>query len=268
MQLRACAQIKDVSDALDQLLCIFTARASSCMAPEPDVCRRQGSYLQATCETLKRVRARSHASMHVHSQCMHSHAHFPCYMHTRSHASMRTYAYASEKPTRHQAPFHVCCHLRGSASVLMAILLLPQHEPTLRRIFDMVAKAPVGTATASSGDGAGGAPRGHRRSPSPSKARGSELTASAEQWLHILRTHRLLDDVSEKDALRAYCWSLMVVRDPDTAVGRRKETLMPFESFLEALCHMARMKALPSAAELAQVIACHGRVFSVRHGLR
>jgi len=58
----------------------------------------------------------------------------------------------------------------------------------------------------------------------------------------------LLDaDLSEREAALCFAWSRMgVVETPSP-----KESLMPFEGFLEALCHLSLLKALPTDEQLA-----------------
>ena len=76
---------------------------------------------------------------------------------------------------------------------------------------------------------------------------------SAEQWLRSMRALHMIDvDLSEYDALRCFAWSRMVVGNYHTQRGRHEDTHLAFEGFLEAICRLAALKALPPDQEVKE----------------
>ena len=71
------------------------------------------------------------------------------------------------------------------------------------------------------------------------------------EWKALLRGLGLIGvDLLEVDASLCFSWARMVVVDDTNAKGFFKETHLPFEGFLEGLCRVAVLKALPSDAEV------------------
>jgi len=78
---------------------------------------------------------------------------------------------------------------------------------------------------------------------------------SFEAWAKFIRridgsTPLIGIDLTERDVSFAFAWSRMVVAQPYTAGGGVKNRHVPFEGFLEALCRVAALKALPTDDEL------------------
>ena len=91
-----------------------------------------------------------------------------------------------------------------------------------------------------------------RRTPltGPLRKFASQLIGLAE-WDAFMRAVGLVGpDVTERDLMLGFAWSRMCVIDGRTERGRLKETLCPFEGFLEALCRIASLKALPTGEEI------------------
>ena len=74
-----------------------------------------------------------------------------------------------------------------------------------------------------------------------------------ERWMDFLRTIGMIaDDVSERDAIRAFAWSRMVVINDETPAGYLKDNSLPFEGFMEALIRLSILKALPTPEEIEE----------------
>ena len=75
---------------------------------------------------------------------------------------------------------------------------------------------------------------------------------SLTDWLGFLKAAAVTGaDVSERDATLCYCWSRMCVIDERTEIGYLREVNLPFEGFVEAICRLSTLKALPTDAEVA-----------------
>ena len=82
-------------------------------------------------------------------------------------------------------------------------------------------------------------------------AKGAAGLLSLSVWLAFLRNAYLLgEDISERDGMLCFLWSRMVVIDDKTIKGHMKWQNLAFEGFMEALCRVARLKALPTEEEI------------------
>ena len=91
----------------------------------------------------------------------------------------------------------------------------------------------------------------------------SSETISVTQFLAVLRSLGFVDkDVSIREAKLAFAWSRMAVVDGETARGRLKETRLPFEGFIEAICRLSALKALPSTEQVAAAAEGRDPVFA------
>ena len=101
--------------------------------------------------------------------------------------------------------------------------LLRSYEVSLRLIFDALAEASH-------------VRKGH---------------VSLDTWLAFLRGALIIGiDVSDREAILCFGWSRMVVHDNLSVGGKTKESCLPFEGFLEALCRISTHKALPTHEEI------------------
>lgn len=70
-------------------------------------------------------------------------------------------------------------------------------------------------------------------------------------WRNAMSALNLLSgDLAERDITLCFSWSRMCVGDSKTPAGSKKDSTLPFEGFLEAICRMAMMKALPTDDEI------------------
>ena len=82
------------------------------------------------------------------------------------------------------------------------------------------------------------------------RGREAELL-SLKEWKDMLRALNLIQaDLTDRDATLCFVWSRMVVIDPRTRLGHLKESHLPFEGFLEAICRLAILKGLPTDREI------------------
>ena len=83
--------------------------------------------------------------------------------------------------------------------------------------------------------------------------------------MELLKALELIrEDVSVRDAKLCFSLSRMAVIDGRTAKGKLKETNLPFEGFMEALCRLSVVKALPTDEELARLQCPDAGVFMQR----
>lgn len=79
-----------------------------------------------------------------------------------------------------------------------------------------------------------------------------------EDWLDFLNRVELIDfDLTSRDAALSFLWARMVVANYQTVEGRRREFTLTFEDFMEAMCRMSSLKALPTADELKAAGCAH-----------
>jgi len=73
-----------------------------------------------------------------------------------------------------------------------------------------------------------------------------------DTWLGFLRALNIIHlDLSDRKAILAFAWSRPVVHDGFSVAGGLKENNLPFEGFLEAICRVSTLKALPTTAEVS-----------------
>jgi len=76
---------------------------------------------------------------------------------------------------------------------------------------------------------------------------------SLDDWRGFCRGAELFaPDCTERDIMLCFSWSRMCVADETTERGHFKETCLPFEGFLEALCRMSVLKMTPTPEEIAE----------------
>lgn len=73
-----------------------------------------------------------------------------------------------------------------------------------------------------------------------------------QSWHHLLKRLNFVGpDLSSRDATMAFVWSRMAVTDPHTDKGSIRARCLPLEGFMEAICRIAVLKALPTDADLS-----------------
>ena len=134
--------------------------------------------------------------------------------------------------------------------------MLSRHAPSLRLLFE--------TVCAAAGDGKATTLRGGRADATPVVGVSGGVGGtgrpglrpknliSLDRYKELSKRVGLLDaDLSERDCALCFAWSRMVVVDGATEKGRARDTSLPIEGFLECLCRVATLKALPTDGELA-----------------
>lgn len=112
-------------------------------------------------------------------------------------------------------------------------LVLKRYERQLHDIFEYIASFGSGVTSATSG---------------------KVPTITLKEWLGALKHLEIMDlDLSERDALRCFSWSRMAVEDDQSVKGNYKNTVLPFEGFMEGLCRIAAQKALPTEDEVGGI---------------
>ena len=81
---------------------------------------------------------------------------------------------------------------------------------------------------------------------------GSSLV-SLDTWTKGISALGLIsNDLCERDVVLCFSWSRMCVADPHTKHGAKRASNLPFEGFVEAICRLAMMKALPHDDEIVE----------------
>lgn len=74
-----------------------------------------------------------------------------------------------------------------------------------------------------------------------------------DEWMDFLRNIDLFSGaLTEREATFCFTWSRSIVEDETTSRGYIKDTCIPFEGFMEALCRLSVLTALPTDDELAE----------------
>ena len=85
----------------------------------------------------------------------------------------------------------------------------------------------------------------------PGEGAGARKLVGLSEWLAFMRgLHLIGEDLTERDATLCFVFSRMIVIDGSTDKGHARESSLPFEGFLEALCRVAQMKAFPTDGEI------------------
>ena len=76
--------------------------------------------------------------------------------------------------------------------------------------------------------------------------------------MELLRRLNLIGvDLTDRDATLCYAWSRMRYVDEEHKASRAKMTHLAFEDFLEALCRVAGLLALPTDEEVTAAGSAH-----------
>lgn len=102
--------------------------------------------------------------------------------------------------------------------------VLQWHETSLRHLFALFAQASHGATS---------------------------TLVSLDAWRNGISALGLISaDLAERDVCLCFSWSRMCVADHHTKLGAKKDSNLPFEGFIEAICRMAMLKALPTDDEI------------------
>ena len=90
-----------------------------------------------------------------------------------------------------------------------------------------------------------------KRSYARMKPQGLKDRLALEEWLDFLNHSKLIgQDLSERDAMLCFASARMVVVETRTEIGKRRDSMIQFQGFMEALCRASTLKALPTTAEI------------------
>ena len=74
---------------------------------------------------------------------------------------------------------------------------------------------------------------------------------SLDEWINFLEALECINvDLTQRDASFAFAWSRMAVINGRSERGNLRETSLPFEGFLEAVCRISLLKSLPTDEEI------------------
>ena len=83
--------------------------------------------------------------------------------------------------------------------------------------------------------------------------RAAAMVLSLDEWMALMRALDMIGiDLTERDATLCFVWSRMVVIDGWSEAGHLRESDLPFEGFLEAICRMSTLKSLPTDEEIEE----------------
>lgn len=85
-------------------------------------------------------------------------------------------------------------------------------------------------------------------------AKAASKMMDMREYMDLLRALQVtgseFSDISERDATLCFCMSRMCVIQPRTERGHMMENGLPFEGFLESLCRISNLTALPTDEEI------------------
>ena len=90
---------------------------------------------------------------------------------------------------------------------------------------------------------------------------GGPGTASLDmdEWLASLRALDFIgQDVTERDAVLCFTWSRLIVTDTTSLRGGRKDSSLSLDGWVEAMCRLAALKALPTFPEIQDALLANG----------
>ena len=91
---------------------------------------------------------------------------------------------------------------------------------------------------------------------------GHKNLLSLAQWSEFIRALGFIGvDVSERDVKLSFVMSRMAVIDARPTKGETKANHLPFEGFMEAICRLSMVKALPTDEELSKAKCSDGGMF-------
>ena len=117
--------------------------------------------------------------------------------------------------------------------------VLRKYESSLRALFAVLATKPRLKREAAA------------MPPGAAKPEPLEPLIKFDSWRAFLRRLDLIGyDLAERNAALCFVWSRLCVPQPYTERGELRLVGLPFEGFLEALCRVAVLKALPTDEEI------------------